>query len=100
MLVVTYEGCGVSEVEAVYPEHGDGGPHGARHQQHRQGDRRVGPPARGGLRGRIMYEESLPAEDLRHAQPDGAAGEQVEGARGSTADHAQQHAVIPAHDMT
>ena len=51
MLVVTYEGCGVSEVEAVYPEHGDGRPHGARHQQHRQGDRRVGPPARRGLRG-------------------------------------------------
>ena len=45
MLEVTYEGCGVAEVEAVYPEHGDGGPHGARHQQHRQGDRRVGPPA-------------------------------------------------------
>ena len=47
-----------------------------------------------------MNNESLPAEDLRHAQPDGAAGEEVEGARGRAADHTQQHAVIPAYDMT
>ena len=51
MLMVTNEGCGVAEVEAMYPEHGDGGPHGARHQQHRQGDGGVGPPGRRGLRG-------------------------------------------------